>query len=339
MVNHILMLCAGLIAALSGASGAMAQEKVTFASGTRSVSYVTYYAAQEMGYFAEVGLQPEMILAGSGPKAMAAVASGDVDVVIRAPSEIIKSREKGLDVKVFGALVTEMGANVVFSKKWAKDHQITEDSTTEQKLKALKGIRLAVNGPGSITDAVARYFVGRAGLNPDRDTMLISIPNQSGSMMLAMQQGRIDGFVVSSPDTDIAAKEQGAVIVFNNSAGKVPELAGYFYIGLGAASKFLKTEKARKVARAFQMTLDAIQDPARTETVRDKVRASQFTNVPADVFATVWKNVVIASPKKLEMNDGMFEKLGMLENVLSNQIDVSMARSSYTNELANAVQN
>jgi NitT/TauT family transport system substrate-binding protein len=338
MLNRISLLCVGFLAALSCASGAKAQEKVTFASGTRSVSYVTYYAAQEMGYFNDVGLQPEMILAGSGPKAMAAVASGDVDVVIRAPSEIIKARENGLDVKIFGALVMEMGANVVFSKKWAEAHQITADSPSDQKLKALKGIRLAINGPGSITDAVARYFVGRAGLDPDRDATLVSIPNQSGSMMLAMQQGRIDGFVVSSPDTDIAVKDQGAVIVFNNSAGKVPELAGYFYIGLGASGKFLKTEKARKVARGFQMTLDAIQDPARTDIVRDKVRASQFANVPADVFAAVWKNVVIASPKKLEMNDGMFEKIAMLEKVLSSQINMATAHASYINDLADAAR-
>lgn len=325
---------ATLCLAATWAPRADAAEKVTFASGTGSISYVTYYVAEEMGYFEDAGIVPEMMLAGSGAKAMAAVASGDVDVVIRAPSEVMKARKKGLDLVIFGALVTEMSASIVLSRDWAAEHGVTEDSDWPVKLAALKDARLAINGPGSITDAVPRYFAAQAGLDPERNMTLVSIPNQGGAMLLALEQGRVDGFVTSPPDTYIAQKELGATIAFNLAAGRVPELANYFYIGLAAGEDFVKTERAVKVAHAFQMALDAINDPSLTDTVRDKVHAAHYANVDPEIFAEVWKNVVIGAPASLEMNDALFAKVLMLEHILSPELGETLDPAVYTNAVA-----
>lgn len=316
---------------------ANAQETVTFATSTGSLSYVTYYTAREMGYFAEVGIEPEMILAGSAGKAVVALASGDVDVIMPAPMHILKAREEGLDLVLFGAVSTQLNTNIVFSKDWASAHDITEESSIEDKSAALEGMRLAINGPGSVTDSLPRYFAARAGLDPDRDLTLVAVPNQSTAMLLAMEQGRVDGFVIAPPDTTIAARELGAVVAFNVAAGKVPDLEDFFHIGLAATEAFIQTETAEKVARAFQMTLDAINDPNTTEVVRDKVHAAQYSNVDPVVFAEVWEDVIVAIPDTLRMDDGLFEKVIMLERIVAPDIDASMIAGSYTNELTERV--
>jgi NitT/TauT family transport system substrate-binding protein len=280
-----------------------------------------------------------MILTGSGAKAMAAAVGGNVDVVMPSPAEVMKAREKDIDLVLFGAVSTELSTSIVFSKDWAARHNITESSSLEEKMAALKGARLAISSPGSLTDAVVRYFAGRGGLDPDRDMTLVAIPNQSSAMMIAMEQDRVDGFVIAPPDTVIAAHDLGAVIAFNLAAGagKVPELAGFFHIGLAGTEEFVQSEKAEKVARAFQMTLDAINDPERTEIVRDRVHAAHYSNVDPEIFAEVWRNVVSAVPDTLRMDDGLFEKVLVLEEIVSADMDASMIAGSYTNELADTV--
>lgn len=338
MIRMATGLAACLIASTLACS-AGAQEKVTFATATGSVSYVTYYAAQEMGYFAEAGVEPEMILTGSGAKAMAAAVGGDVDVVMPSPAEIMKARDQNIDLVLFGAVSTQLSTSIVYSKDWAESHSITDSSSLEERIAALEGVRLAISSPGSLTDAVARYFAGRGGLDPDRDMTLVGIPNQSGAMMIAMEQGRVDGFVIAPPDTVIAAHDLGAVIAFDLAAGKVPELAGFFHIGLAGSEEFVQSEKAEKVARAFQMTLDAINDPERTEIVRDKVHAAHYSTVDPDIFSEIWRNVVIAVPDTLRMDDGLFEKVLVLEQIISPDVDASMVAGSYTNEVADKVAN
>ena len=324
--------------AAGASSAAISQEKVTFATATGSVAYITYYAAEEMGFFSKVGIKPEMILTGSAPKAIAGLMSGDIDVVMPAPNQVIKARHRGLPIVLFGAVLTELNTNVVFSKDWAAKHSITDDSSIPDKIAALKGIRLAINAPGSITDSIARYFASRGGLDPDRDMTLVGIPNQSNAMMLAMEQGRVDGFVIAPPDTTIAAHKLGAIVAFNMSAGKVPDLAGYFHIGLGATEKFVRTEKAIKVAQAFQMTLDAIKDPKTTNFVRDKVRNAYYANVEPEIFADVWKDIVVSVPANLAMDDKLFDKVVALEKVTSPEVDTSMIAGSYTNLVADKVK-
>lgn len=337
-LNRFAKMLGSCIAAMTlVCTAAEAQEKVTFATASTSLSYVTYYATLDMGFFKKVGLEPELNLVGSGAKAMAAAVGGDVDVIMPSPAEVMKARTKGIPLITFGAVATQLGTSVVFSKDWAAKHHITANSTLEEREAALKGIRLAVSSSGSLTDAVARYFALRGGLNPDRDMTLVGIPNQSGAMMIAMDRGRVDGFVIAPPDTNIAAKKLGAIIAFNPPSGNIPDLAGFFHIGLAGNEKFVRSEKAEKVARAFQMTLDAINDPARTNIVRDRVHAAHYSNVDPEIFAQVWEYVVAAVPDTLKMNDGMFEKLTDLYKLVDPEFNRGMIAGSYTNEVADKV--
>jgi NitT/TauT family transport system substrate-binding protein len=316
---------------------ARAQDKVSVATASGSVAYISYYAADAMGFFKDVGLNSELILTGSGPKALAAAVGGNVDFVMPTAVDVMMARHKGIDLIMFGAVATQLGTSVVFSKEWAAKHNLTKSSSLEERIAALKGIRLAISSPGSLTDAVARYFASRAKLDPDRDMTLVSIPNVSNAMMISMQRGRIDGFVIAPPDTNIAEHTMGALIAFNLAAGEVPELAGYFHIGLGGTDKFVKSEKAQKVARAFQMTLDAIHDPKRTEEVRDKVRAVYYPTVDPAIFADVWLNVIAQAPKTLQMTDSMFERSIVLDKIVSPELNSSMINGSFTNVVADRV--
>jgi NitT/TauT family transport system substrate-binding protein len=337
MNRTIQSLAVALAFCAQGFAASAQEEKVTFATASGSVAYVTYYATEEMGYFKDVGLETEMILTGSGSKAMAAAVGGNVDVVMPSAGELLKARQKEIDLVMFGAVATQLSTSIVFSKDWAASHNITDNSSLDEKIAALKGIRLAISGPGSLTDAVVKYFARRGGFDPDRDMTLVAIQNQSSAMMISMEQGRVDGFVIAPPDTNIAAHDQGALIAFNLAAGKIPELAGYFHIGLASTEEFAKSAKAEKIAKAFQMTLDAINDPARTNEVRDRIHAKYYPKVDAGVFAEVWKNVAIAVPDTLQMTDASFDKVLVLEKVLDPENDLSAVQGSYTNEVADKV--
>ena len=83
----------GIAASLLGSAlllaPARAQEKVIVATASGSVAYITYYAADAMGFFKDAGLTSEMILTGSGAKALAAAVGGNVDVVMPTAAEVM----------------------------------------------------------------------------------------------------------------------------------------------------------------------------------------------------------------------------------------------------------
>ena len=55
-------------------------KKITVAEVAHTVFYAPQYVALELGYFEEVGLDVELILANGADKVTAAVLSGDADI-------------------------------------------------------------------------------------------------------------------------------------------------------------------------------------------------------------------------------------------------------------------
>ncbi|MEP9351872.1 ABC transporter substrate-binding protein [Xanthobacter sp. KR7-225] len=284
----------GLALAAIGISNAAAGEKITIAQSSDGFLFTPIYIAVSKKYFAEEGIDAEVVSFKGGATAMSAVIGGSAQVYVGVPAIGLEARSKGQAVKAFGAVMTEYAINVVISEEAARKAGLTHASSTAERLAALKGLRIGITGPGSATDQLVRYLARGGNLDPERDLTLVPIGGGS-ALLAALGQKRIDGFALSSPFTDQAAMSGGAFMLFNLAAGQYEPLKGFLFIALIAQDKWLasKPAEAAAVVRAISRAQKLLRDDpgaARTAVI------SYFQGTQREVFDVAFKTNLPAFP-------------------------------------------
>jgi NitT/TauT family transport system substrate-binding protein len=146
---------------------ARAKDKITVIMSGWDLLFWGTLAASELGYFDAEGIDAEMVRAGGGAKSLAAVAGGNAEFNIGAPASAFRARAKGSDVMMIAPAIAQYTDNVTMSGAWAKKHGLTATSSYEDKLKALKGMTLAVSSIGGGADQLVRFLSKQAGLDAE----------------------------------------------------------------------------------------------------------------------------------------------------------------------------
>ena len=313
---------------------AFAQEKITITSTSLSFGHAPVYVAKYLGYFEEVGLKVDLVRASSGPNSLAAVLSGDVDMVMGAPATILYARKQGADIVLLAADATQYLANIYVTKDWAEKKNVTLTSTVEQKLEALRGITIGVTSPGGGGEQLVRYLAAAGKINPDRE-MTITPLGESAAMFAALTNGRIDGISASSPAGQIAVRDFGGMILLKIEAGEVKSLNGYLGDGISARRDWLASHEtaAVKFSAALQRAVDTMRNPATTATARDAVHKQTYPTIDDGLFAEIWQDAVAGLPPTLAVNQTMIQSLIDLANQFSrDKLDAAMIGNAFTNE-------
>lgn len=323
--------------ALGTAPVASAQERLIVSHSTDSLAFLPFFVANAMNYFQDVELEVEPLRTGSGATAMAAMIGGDAHIYVGSTASAFGARNQGVDVMIVGAMVDQFSSSIVVSKEWADMHNVTADSSIEDKLEALRGIRIGVTGVGSGSEQIVRYLASEAGLDPEREMTIVGMGSQGATLIAALSQDRVDAFSISPPSTHVAVDELDAVILFNTSIGEVESLDGYFYIGAMAQSDWLQEhpDTAVKFLRGLQLALDAFRDPEVTLQARDAVHEMYYSGIDKHVFDAVWVDAARSSPESVEMTREMLAGVVDFANTFtSEQIDPMLVDETFTNEYA-----
>lgn len=256
--------------------------KVVVAQGTDSLIFMPAYVAKAKGYFAEEGLDGEIKIFRGGVQALAGVMAGDAQVYIGPPSTAMKAIEKGQDITVYAANMTQIPTNIVIQGDVAKSRNITASSTIEDRLKALRGLTMGVNAAGSAPDQVLRFAARSVGIDPDKD-MRVSPVGAGAALIGSFEQKRIDGFAFSSPASDIAVDRFGGLMVVNFAKGEYEPLRGFLYLSLISRTDWLKQDpqRAAKTVRAFWKAQKLINE--KPEEARAAVRTF-FPSMDEEAF-------------------------------------------------------
>lgn len=328
---------AALVVALLAAGPALAQDKVRVSYSTETLAYVPYYMAQTLGYFDKFGIQVEGVKSDSGPKSLSAVISGNAEVLLGATTTPVAARKQGADIVLFAPIYSQYSSNIVISKKWQDKNKLTDKSSYEERLAALKGATIGITGPGSGTDQIVRYFADAAKINADRDLTLVALGGDSSILLSAFSQGRIDALAISAPTSHVAVRQFGGMILFNVGAGQVKVLDGYFQSGFAARGDWLKKNEAVAIrfTKAMQMSFDTLHDASKASQTRDLIHKAYFPKIDADIFAELWTEMTEAAPKTVELDRKMIAGIVDFANKFSkDQIDPGLIDAVYTNEIA-----
>lgn len=146
---------------LGHSAAAPAQERARIGWAAMTASHTPLWVAQDKGFLAKQGITPELIFFGVGPTAMQALVAGDLDIVVTSAPNVVNPRLGGVDaVMVMTVIPTFI------------DHIITAPSITSPE--QLKGKTGVVNRQGSISDMGLRLSLRRLGIDPERDTRIVS---------------------------------------------------------------------------------------------------------------------------------------------------------------------
>ena len=220
--NRLLLLCCAalLITGLFAGCGAQNKlQKVTVSEVTHSVFYAPQYAAIELGFFEEEGLELELSNGEGADKVMTAVLSGSVDIGFAGPEACIYVYNEGKEdyMQVFAQLTQRDGAFILAREK-------DEDFTWEK----LRGKRLLPGRKGGVPYMTLEYVVKQHGMTPGVD-VIFDDSIQFSAMAGAFIGGTGDYVSLFEPTASALDTEGAGYIVASVGAesGEIPYTA-YF---------------------------------------------------------------------------------------------------------------
>jgi NitT/TauT family transport system substrate-binding protein len=203
-------------------------------------------------FFAEEGLDVTWVPLRSGSAEVAAVMGGSAQAAPVGVELPINSFVNGGDLVLISDLFDLQPYSVVLSNDAIARTGITMKMSTEEKLQHLKGLKIAITGPGSATDNFIRQILKRR--NIDADSFLTLQPlGDPDAMLAALQRKLIDGFIMSAPADEIAEQRGIGKPILDAFSGELPELIGVPFAGIVTTKRQLASNPAM-----FQSYVNAI---------------------------------------------------------------------------------
>lgn len=147
------------------------------ANGTSGENPAVLWVGVDRGFYRKHGLNVEVIFMRSGPLAMSALASSDVQMVFTSSNNVLNVAAGGLDVVIIGNVVGRLEGDFMARPEIKKP----ED---------LKGKQIAIQSIGGGGWANNMLAMDYLGLDPDRDNIRFLVLGDQPSRIQALEAGR-----------------------------------------------------------------------------------------------------------------------------------------------------
>jgi NitT/TauT family transport system substrate-binding protein len=225
------------------------------------------YVAQDDGLFAGEKLKVEIVEVESGNDSIAALASGQAQYADVGFEDLVELSAQGENSIVMAhSILNRVTLTLVMSKKVAESKGVDVDGPVEDRLRALKGLKIGITSPGSPSDTYLRFYLRSVGLNPDRDVEIVPIGGAS-ALLAALEQGQIGAYNLSPPTPYIAEQKGFGTVIVDGPKGEIEALDDFSYTSWGVNREWAKenAEAAAAFSRALTTATKKIKsDPAGT---------------------------------------------------------------------------
>lgn len=303
------------LATVAGSAQAQQRAKVPVALADEAFYFVLQYIAEGAGYFKEEGLDIEIVRASSGSRQVATVMGGSADVAPVNMAVSLAANAAGGSLVNIANVYGKIPLVVLLSNEAIKKTGITQGMPIDEKVKRLKDLRIGITSPGSGTDQLIRTLFVTRGIDPEKAVSLQPL-GQGATMLAAFERGAIDGFVFSSPFTQmVESKNRGKVVIspFNDEA---PEFRGVSYMGLVTTRAALENRRPqlRGLVRAYAKALKLAQQ--RPDEAR-RVTRSAFPKVPDDIYVAAFNEALTGLPPTIDLREDQLQRTLTMMNLLA----------------------
>ena len=281
--------------------------EVTLNEVAHSIFYAPMYAAVEEGYFAEEGIDLDLVCGFGADKTMTAVISGEADIgFMGSEASIYTYNEGATDYVVNFAQLTQRAGNFLVAREEMPDFR-WED---------LKGSVVLGGRKGGMPEMVFEYILKQNGIDPETDLEI----NQNidfGSTAAAFAEGQGEFTVEFEPGaTTLETEGKGYVVAsLGEDSGYVP------YTAFSAKKSFIdeNPEIIQGFTNALQKGMDYVQTHSPEEIA--EVIEPQFPETDLETITTIvtryydqdtWKSNLIFEESSFDLLQDILESAGEL---------------------------
>ncbi len=198
-------------------------KKVKLTMPVVALSMTPVYLAKANGYFAEEGLDIEMITTNGGGPDIKALIAGEVDFTFTTGDLVIVADQEGKRLVMVMAGLRRLIINWAMHKDVARAKGITETTPLAEKRKALKGLTVGVTQAGALTAHLADFVIRKGGYVPQQDVKVIPI-GSGPSWLAALENHKVDVALTATPVPETAIAQGYAIMFINNAKGEDPSI-------------------------------------------------------------------------------------------------------------------
>ena len=245
------------VLSFSGAAWAVETVKVAQFGKEKFMLYLPLYVAMEAGYFADEGIDVDLVFAGNDDQIFAAVAGGAVDFGMGDPVFTAIAQEKGFPAKTVAMMITKLGLSGYTNNPAVPVIEKPED---------LAGLRIGSFPKPSTTYALVDELI-RTHPEALKDTTIVQAG--MGAQLALIESGQADIAIDLEP-TVSKVEAQGYRVVFNLDDYTDPQVI----TGLMTRQDVIDQhpELVESMVRALQKAMDTIHnDREKTQTIAEKL--------------------------------------------------------------------
>jgi NitT/TauT family transport system substrate-binding protein len=267
------------VLAIYGYVGQVAAQPINISVGVRDPIYAHLYIAYVKGYFQDQGLQPRLVVTGSGSRTAQLLATGQADVVMGNPEHVLVITNEGRATVMLAA---------VDQRNTFGNILVHEDSDIKT-FADLKGKSVGITATGGGAYYYANYLFMRNGLKKEDFTWLNlgSVANMQG----ALRAKRAAAVVASLSMIETAKTEKNGRVIFDSrdtaawdkifkgpmpssviyalsaNVDKNPELYKKFTRAVVKADQFIRINTAAVIAEAIGPEMGGQSIPSLTHAI------------------------------------------------------------------------
>lgn len=286
-------------------------QKVTLNEVAHSIFYAPMYVAIEEGYFADEGIDLELVTGFGADKTMTAVLSGEADIGFMGSEATIYTYLGNTDDYVVNfAQLTQRAGNFL----------VAREPMDEFKWEDLKGKNVLGGRQGGMPEMVFEYILKMNNIDPKTD-LSIDQSIDFGSTAAAFSGGQGDFSVEFEPfATSLEEKGDGYIVAsLGVDSGYVP------YTAFSAKSSYM--EKNPEVIQGFTNALQKGMDYVNSHSSKEiaKAIAPQFEETEISTIATIveryksqdtWKDNLIFEKDSFTLLQDILTDAGELEKTV-----------------------
>ncbi|MCI8950589.1 MAG: ABC transporter substrate-binding protein [Lachnospiraceae bacterium] len=300
-------------ASIIGISGCQANTSsdsltpVTLNEVAHSIFYAPQYAAIELGYFQEEGIDLTLVNGAGADKVMTALVSGDADIGFMGSEASIYTYANGAkDYAVNFAQLTQRAGNFLVSRNAESDFQ----------WESLKGKKVIGGRKGGMPQLVFEYILKKHGLDPAADLSIDQSIN-FGLTAAAFPSSDADYTVEFEPFATTLEREGTGYVVasLGEESGYVP------YTAYSAKKSYLEShpDTIQQFTNAIQKGLEYVNSHSSEEIA--KVIQPQFKETDLQSLTTIieryksqntWKENTIFEEESFLLLENILEEGGEL---------------------------
>ena len=281
--------------------------RISLCEVTHSVFYAPFYAALELGFFEEEGLQIELTNGGGADKVMTAVLTGQSEIGLAGPEAAIYVFKEGRENHpvVFGQLTKRDGSFLVGREDLPFDWEL------------LRGAHIIGGRKGGMPEMTLEYVMRQNGVIPHEDAN-VDTSVQFNMMAGAFTGGTGDYVALFEPTaTEVVEAGKGYILTsIGQESGEIP------YTAFFAAKDYMteNTDVIQRFTDAMARGQVWVQEHSAREIA--EAIAPQFPDSDLDVLTTVtqrhkdidaWNATPVMKQEAFERLETVMETAGELD--------------------------